>query len=71
MLELRAISKSFHDGESDLQVTTVDFADYTLLKEAEVRFPIEVDLWTRTQGSRVVLLPRVCSFSCSYGFSMP
>lgn len=46
-------------GESDLQVTTVDFADYTLLKEAEVRFPIEVDLWTRTQGSRVVLLPNL------------
>ncbi|WP_209021316.1 ABC transporter substrate-binding protein [Paracoccus ravus] len=46
-------------GESDLQAFGIDFSDYTLVKEAESRFPIKVDLWTRTQGSRVALLPNM------------
>ncbi|MDS9470091.1 ABC transporter substrate-binding protein [Paracoccus sp. MBLB3053] len=46
-------------GESDLQAVGVEFSDYTLVKEAETRFPIKVDLWTRTQGSRVALLPNM------------
>jgi peptide/nickel transport system substrate-binding protein len=46
-------------GESDLQAFGIEFQDYTLLKDAERRFPIKVDLWTRTQGSRVALLPNL------------
>ena len=46
-------------GDSDLQAFGIEFSDYTLLKEAEKRFPIKVDLWTRTQGSRVALLPNL------------
>lgn len=46
-------------GESDLQATSVDLGDYTLVKEAEARFPIRVYLWTRSQGSRLVLLPNL------------
>ncbi|MTH77902.1 ABC transporter substrate-binding protein [Paracoccus aestuariivivens] len=46
-------------GESDLQPFGVEFPDYTLVKEAEHRFPIRVNLWTRTQGSRVALLPNL------------
>lgn len=46
-------------GESDLQPFGVEFSDYTLVKEAESRFPIKVGLWTRAQGSRVALLPNL------------
>ncbi|WP_420342124.1 ABC transporter substrate-binding protein [Paenirhodobacter sp.] len=49
-------------GESDLQAFGIGFQDYTLVKEAEERFRIKVDLWTRTQGSQVALLPNLtCS----------
>jgi peptide/nickel transport system substrate-binding protein len=46
-------------GESDLQFNNLDFADYTFLKTAEKRFPIKVDLWKRTQGSRIALMPNL------------
>ncbi|MBP1843367.1 peptide/nickel transport system substrate-binding protein [Rhizobium petrolearium] len=46
-------------GESDLQLMNIDFADYTFLKSAEDRFPIKVNLWKRTQGSRIALLPNL------------
>jgi peptide/nickel transport system substrate-binding protein len=46
-------------GESDLQFTNLDFTDYTFLKSAEKRFPIKVDLWKRTQGSRIALMPNL------------
>jgi peptide/nickel transport system substrate-binding protein len=46
-------------GESDLQATSIDFVDYTFLKAAEKRFPVKVDLWKRTQGSRVALIPNL------------
>ena len=46
-------------GDSDLQPFGIEFSDYTLVKEAEQRFPIKVDLWTRTQGSRFTLLPNL------------
>lgn len=46
-------------GESDLQVTNLDFADYTFLKGAEERYPLTVDLWKRIQGSRVVFFPNL------------
>ncbi len=46
-------------GESDLQAAAVDLPDYTLIKEAEQRFPIKVSLWKRTRGSSVVLFPNL------------
>ncbi|TWF57129.1 peptide/nickel transport system substrate-binding protein [Neorhizobium alkalisoli] len=46
-------------GESDLQITNLDFADYTFLKGAEKRYSLEVDLWKRTQGSRMALFPNL------------
>ncbi|MBP2551528.1 peptide/nickel transport system substrate-binding protein [Neorhizobium galegae] len=46
-------------GESDLQFTNLDFADYTFLKNAEQRYPITVDLWKRIQGSRAALMPNL------------
>jgi peptide/nickel transport system substrate-binding protein len=46
-------------GESELQGTSIDFTDYTFLKEAEKRYPVKVSLWKRTQGSRVALLPNL------------
>lgn len=46
-------------GETDLQATTIDFADYAFIKAAEGRYPIRVNLWKRTQGSRVALLPNL------------
>jgi peptide/nickel transport system substrate-binding protein len=48
-------------GDTDLQFTGIDFADYTFLKEAEKRYPLKVGLWKRTQGSRVALLPNLNS----------
>lgn len=46
-------------GESDLQVTGISLPDYTLIKEAESRFPIKVSLWRRTLGSSVALFPNL------------
>jgi len=44
-------------GESDLQATGIDFTDYAFLKDAEDRYPINVNLWKKVQGSRVAILP--------------
>jgi peptide/nickel transport system substrate-binding protein len=46
-------------GESDLQCVGLDFSDYTFLKQSEKLHPINVNLWKRTQGSRVALLPNL------------
>jgi peptide/nickel transport system substrate-binding protein len=46
-------------GETDLQFTGIDFADYTFMKDAEQRYPIKVGLWKRTQGARLALLPNL------------
>jgi peptide/nickel transport system substrate-binding protein len=46
-------------GESDLQATGIDFADYTFLKDAEDRYPVKVDLWKMTRGSRLAILPNL------------
>jgi peptide/nickel transport system substrate-binding protein len=46
-------------GECDLQGTGIDFTDYTFLKESELRYPVKVRLWKRTQGSRLALLPNL------------
>ncbi|MBB3593226.1 peptide/nickel transport system substrate-binding protein [Rhizobium sp. BK529] len=46
-------------GESDLQATGIDFNDYTFLKEAEKRFPVNVELWKMARGSRITLLPNL------------
>lgn len=46
-------------GDSDLQVTTIGFPDYTLLKSAEHLHPLKVSLWKRTQGSSVALMPNL------------
>ncbi len=46
-------------GESDLQVTGIGLPDYTLIKEAESRFPLKVSLWRRTRGSSVALFPNM------------
>lgn len=49
-------------GESDLQISGIDFSDYTFLKSAEDRLPIKVNLWRRSQGSRIALFPNLnCS----------
>ena len=53
------ISAKTGAGESDLQGNALDFSDYTFLKEAEKRHPIKVELWKRTQGSRLALLPNL------------
>jgi peptide/nickel transport system substrate-binding protein len=53
------ISAKTGTGESDLQLTNLDFADYTYLKNAEQRYPITVKLWKRTQGSRMALMPNL------------
>lgn len=46
-------------GDSDLQMSGLDFSDYTFLKDAEKRYPLKVELWTRIQGSRMALLPNL------------
>ncbi|MGG7516726.1 ABC transporter substrate-binding protein [Allorhizobium undicola] len=53
------VSAKTGTGESDLQITNIDFGDYTFLKSAEKRYPIKVELWKRTQGSRVALIPNL------------
>ncbi|MCX8280958.1 ABC transporter substrate-binding protein [Phyllobacterium sp. 0TCS1.6C] len=46
-------------GESELQATGIDFSDYTFLKDAEKRYPVKVDLWKSTRGSRVAIFPNL------------
>ena len=46
-------------GESDLQANSIDFADYTFLKDAEKRYPVKVTLWKKTQGARFAILPNL------------
>lgn len=46
-------------GESDLQVTGIGLPDYTLIKEAESRYPLKVSLWRRSRGSSVALFPNL------------
>lgn len=46
-------------GDSDLQATSINFAHYTVLKEAEKRQPVNVSLWSSTQGSRLALYPNM------------
>jgi len=46
-------------GESDLQATALGLPDYTLIKEAESRFPLTVSLWRATRGSSVALFPNL------------
>lgn len=46
-------------GESDLQVTNIDFTDYAFLKDAEKRYPLKVELWKMTRGSRLAILPNL------------
>ena len=46
-------------GDSDLQATSINFAQYTVLKEAERRHPVNVSLWKRSQGSRLALYPNM------------
>ncbi len=46
-------------GDSDLQATSINFAQYTVLKEAEKRHPVSVSLWKRGQGSRLALYPNM------------
>lgn len=46
-------------GESDLQAIGVSFSDYAFLKDAEKRYPVKVNLWKRTQGSQLALLPNL------------
>lgn len=53
------ISAKTATGESDLQATGIGLPDYTLIKEAENRFPLKVTLWRRTRGSSVALYPNL------------
>lgn len=46
-------------GEADLQTQGISFNDYTLLKTAEKRYPLKVDLWKRTQGSAMSIYPNL------------
>lgn len=49
-------------GETDLQMSGMDFVDYTFLKASEKIHPITVDLWKKTQGSALALRPNLnCS----------
>ncbi len=46
-------------GDSDLQATAISFSQYTVLKEAEKRHPVNVSLWRGAQGSRLALYPNM------------
>lgn len=46
-------------GEADIQSYGLDFEDYTFLKDAEQRYPVQVRLWERIQASRIALLPNL------------
>lgn len=54
-------------GESDLQFTGIDFADYTFMKDAEKRYPMRVSLWKRIQCSQVALLPNLNTKDPAWG----
>jgi peptide/nickel transport system substrate-binding protein len=53
------ISAKTATGESDLQASGIGLPDYTLIKEAENRFPLRVSLWRLTRGSSVALFPNL------------
>lgn len=53
------ISAKTGAGETDLQITHLDFSDYTFLKSAEDIHPVDVNLWKRVQGSRIALFPNL------------
>lgn len=46
-------------GDSDLQARYLNFADYTILKEAEERANLRTRLWKSGGGSAVALLPNL------------
>ncbi|MGE0212833.1 MAG: ABC transporter substrate-binding protein [Parvibaculaceae bacterium] len=46
-------------GDSDLQARYLNFADYTILKEAENRVKLKTRLWNAGGGSAVALLPNL------------
>jgi peptide/nickel transport system substrate-binding protein len=46
-------------GEADLQARSLNFSDYTFLKESEQRTGSKVDLWATTKGSHVALFPNL------------
>ena len=46
-------------GESDLQARYIRFDNYTFLKAAEKRLPLEVRLWQTAQGARLALFPNL------------
>ena len=46
-------------GESDLQARYIRFDNYTFLKEAEKRTPIDVSLWQTAEGARLTLYPNL------------
>lgn len=46
-------------GEADLQAAGIGLPDYTLIKEAEKRFPLKVSLWKHIRGSSVTLFPNL------------
>ena len=46
-------------GESDLQARYIRFDNYTFLKEAEKREPIDVRLWRTARGARLALYPNL------------
>ncbi|MFN0113412.1 MAG: ABC transporter substrate-binding protein [Paracoccaceae bacterium] len=53
------ISAKTGAGESDLQMTGLDFVDYPYLKAAEKSHPVRLVTWKRTQGARIALYPNL------------
>ncbi len=53
------ISAKTGAGESDLQMSSIDFVDYPYLKAAEKNHPVKLVTWRRTQGSRLALVPNL------------
>ena len=46
-------------GDSDLQSRSLNFSDYTFLKESEERSGYRVNLWRTVRGSQVALYPNL------------
>lgn len=46
-------------GESDLQARNLQFADYTVMKQAEDRADIRVRLWRNGRGNRLAINPNL------------